>query len=198
MPFILSGSISILPGCSNFSQDSKSGLSITENRYETILGELSEETGYTFDEFKEIGKVSLDVFNTADYSEEDIKNFYRKVIKNHENNDKNENLRQKSYPITENISELEGTEKVFEPYTHILVKTFYIKNDDTKIEYIEGYKLIDIEYNERAPIKDFRAFYVNEVEVIAKATEYNEETNQYFYQNFGTVTNKESEKTLSR
>ena len=137
MTFILLGSISILPGCSNFSQDSKSGLSITESRYETKLGELSEETGYTVNELKEIGKLSLDMFNTANYSEESIKNFYRKVIKNYENSE-DERLRQKRFPIAKNIRELEGTEKVFEPYTHILVKTFYIKNDDTQIEYIEG------------------------------------------------------------
>ena len=136
---ILSGSIILLPACTS-SVNNFTETGISESEYETIIGELSEETGYTFEEIKKIGNFSLDLFNDAKYTKEDIKDYYMKRIEKYENTDKFADLRQKEIPITvNNISEIEGTEKVFEPYTHILIKTLDVEYDDTQLVYIEGY-----------------------------------------------------------
>ena len=92
--------------------------------------------------------------------------------------------------IGDNLEEIEGTEKVFEPGQHIILKSIGDKDtyDDYQIQSIEGYSILGVC---NARFGGMQILYVNDVEVEAKATSLNEETGTYYYQNFGSPTNIE-------
>ena len=94
--------------------------------------------------------------------------------------------------IGDNLEEIEGTEKIFEPGEHIILKSIGDKDtyDDYQIQSIEGYSILGVC---NARLRGMQILYINDVEVEAKATSLNEETGTYYYQNFGSPTNLEKE-----
>lgn len=94
--------------------------------------------------------------------------------------------------IGDNLKEIEGTEKIFEPGEHVILKSIGSVDtyDDYQIQSIEGYSIIGVC---NARLEGMQILYVNDVEVEAKATSLNEETGIYYYQNFGSPTNLEKE-----
>ena len=85
--------------------------------------------------------------------------------------------------IGDNLEEIDGTEKIFEPGEHIILKSIGDrKTYDYQIQSIEGYSIIGVcnKYSGSMQI-----LYVNDVAVETKATSKNEETGRYYYQNFG-------------
>lgn len=94
--------------------------------------------------------------------------------------------------IGDNLEEIEGTEKIFEPGEHIILKSIGDRDtyNDYQIQSIEGYSILGVC---NARLRGMQILYINDVEVEAKATSLNEETGTYYYQNFGSPTNLEKE-----
>lgn len=94
--------------------------------------------------------------------------------------------------IGNDLEEIEGTEKIFEPGEHIILKSVgpIHAYRDYQIQSIEGYSILGVsdDYHWGTEI-----YYINDVKVEAKATSLNEETGTYYYQNFGSPTNLEKE-----
>lgn len=94
----------------------------------------------------------------------------------------------------DNLEEIDGTEKIFEPGEHIILKTIGGKRGDVdyQIQSVEGYSILGV-CNTNSKSYGAQILFVNDVEVEAKATSLNEETGTYYYQNFGSPTNLDKE-----
>lgn len=184
---VLATSITLMSGCSNESADNYRKL-ITEGDIETIICECAQKYGCSYEEVRDICNLNIDMLNDAGFTLDEVRSLYSRAIENYEKN--KEKGKQKANPHQgEVFEEIEGTDRTFEAGEHILVRTLESAYDVFQIPY-NGYSVIGT--------LDDKIIYVNDIMVVAKATGYNEETGEYFYQNFGTSYKMENDDSLIR
>ena len=196
---LLAGSITLLPGCHSTNTNTPETDSIEEKienkqEYEEIIEEISAETGFSINQIKKIiGQDEFDIYKN--WSEKYNKSLdeVKYLIKN-----KLYEYIEIQGPYSIEFNELDNSEKTFEPGEHMIIITFGNIQTNTQLPYIEGYKAISIsESSYRIPSGTVKSnmsiLYINEVQVLAKATRKDEKTGEYIYQRFGTPTNLEKQ-----